>query len=522
MALLLHDDEVEALEAALFFVDSFPHASDASHVSQPHRHHRDLSNTFHAPTRIPSPSVEPAQQRSELNGGGDVMDDEELESLLLEVGLSGSPRTPSGPDVEAASASTSTQSTTTSTVKTEPQSVPSASASSGNTNNSARRNSRSDDAPAAGKTKRRIRLNPNRARDNRKNELAYLRNKVKQMEEQLLGLRQQYIDNKDPASLTSASISMVDTLGTPPVWRDMAAAQQLRREKAERENARLKLVLESQIKLAKSMESVMQRRTRQQMAGFNGVLGEGVDCAVTGSSLDLLLDKDTYEALLARAETAYGEVDAVLAANGLQYLETPCTNAQMREGPDGMYVDIFTNKVLPFDFHTAAAAVWSHFRGSEKHRGNLYENFSRDLESSKDTVAEVFAMEFLANDMAADFRVKQVVRRHMEDDRQVVVWVSTAAAMENSKSPFASFGFCEKGYVVIKRPRGRGNFSLLQTCCLVSPQLAEGGSFDLSTVGTFTEFVLSFMVATITSSQQLIENVLLDQSLEHKNEPSCT
>ncbi|KAF4315627.1 hypothetical protein BBI17_007922 [Phytophthora kernoviae] len=452
MALLLHDDEVEALEAALFFVDSFPHASEAPHISQQHRHH-EQNNSSHTPSRLVSPSV----QRTELNGGDDTMDDEELESLLLEVGLSGSPRTPSGHEVETVIASTSAQSTTTSTIKTELQTVPSACASSANTNtnSSARRSSRSDDAPAGGKTKRRIRLNPNRARDNRKNELAYLRNKVKQMEEQLLGLRQQYVDSKDPTSLTSTSRSIVDTLGALPVWRDMAAAQQLRREKAERENARLKLVLESQIKLAKSMETVMQRRTRQQMAGFNGVLGEGVDCAVPGSSLDLLLDKDTYETLLARAETAYGEVDAVLAANGLQYLETPCTNAQMREGPDGMYVDIFTNKVLPFDFHTAAAAVWSHFRGSEKHRGNLYENFSRDLESSSDTVAEVFAMEFLANDMAADFRVKQVVRRHMEPDRQVVVWVSTAAAMENSKSPFASFGFCEKGYVVIKRPRGR-------------------------------------------------------------------
>jgi hypothetical protein len=138
-------------------------------------------------------------------------------------------------------------------------------------------------------------------------------------------------------------------------------------------------------------------------------------------------------------------------------------------------------------------------------------------------VAEMFAIEFMANDLAADFRVKQVVRRYIEEDRQVVVWVSTASALENSKSPFASFGFREKGYVISKRVRGRDDFSMFQTCCLVSPQMSEGGSFDLSTVGTFTEFVLSFMFATITSSQQLIENVLMDQSLHSKHEPpsSC-
>ncbi|EGZ24154.1 hypothetical protein PHYSODRAFT_482382 [Phytophthora sojae] len=345
------------------------------------------------------------------------------------------------------------------------------------------------------------------------------------MEDQLQSLRQQYIENKDSTNTTTNTTtttrSIVDTVGMPPVWRDMAATQQLRREKAERENARLKLVLESQIKLAKSMEAVMQRRTRQQLAGFNGVVADSVGSA-PGSTWDLLLDKDTYDTLLARADAAYGEVDDVLAANGLKHLETACTNAQMREGPEGMYVDIFTNKMLPFDFNTAAEAVWSHFRGSEKHRGNLYENFSKDVESSSDTVAEMFAIEFMANDMAADFRVKQVVRRYIEDDRQVVVWVSTASALENSKSPFSSFGFREKGYVISKRVRGRDDFSMFQTCCLVSPQMSEGGTFDLSTVGAFTEFVLGFMFATITSSQQLIENVLMDQSLHPKPKEEAT
>ncbi|KAH7459605.1 uncharacterized protein KRP23_15164 [Phytophthora ramorum] len=505
MALLLHDDEVEALEAALSFVDDFPHDSPA---------HGDLlHDQLHESPMLSSPATESIPTSVEMTGGGgDVVADEELEILLLEVGLSSSPGASS--DVKAEPAAL--------VAVSDDGSSNNNTANNGtvtqvNVNGATRRGSRSSGEATSGKTKRRVRLNPNRARDNRKNELAYLRNKVNQMEEQLHSLRQQYIENKDSTTATTTTKSIVDTVGMPPVWRDMAATQQLRREKAERENARLKLVLESQIKLAKSMEAVMQRRTRQQLAGFNGVVGEGVGSG-QGSTWDLLLDKDTYDTLLARAEAAYGEVDDVLAANGLKFLETACTNAQMREGPQGMYVDIFTNKMLPFNFNTAAEAVWSHFRGSEKHRGNLYENFSKDLESSSDTVAEMFAIEFMANDLAADFRVKQVVRRYMEADRQVVVWVSTASALETSKSPFASFGFREKGYVISKRVRGRDDFSMFQTCCLVSPQISEGGTFDLSTVGTFTEFVLSFMVATITSSQQLIENVLMDQSLSPKKQ----
>ncbi|KAE8913529.1 hypothetical protein PF003_g2994 [Phytophthora fragariae] len=495
--MLLHDDEMEALEAALSFVDDFPHDAP-THGFLPPSHEGFRGVPLQ---RLHSTST------ATVATGDDVIADEELESLLLEVGLSGSPGATSG-------------------VKTEAGAIVAISEASGavlQTSGSepARRGGRGGQEATSGKTKKRVRLNPNRARDNRKNELAYLRNKVKQMEDQLQSLRQLYIENKDSTSAATTMRSIVDTVGLPPVWRDMAATQQLRREKAERENARLKLVLESQIKLAKSMEAVMQRRTRQQLAGFNGVGADTVGSA-QGSTWDLLLDKDTYDTLLARADAAYGEVDDVLAANGLKHLETACTNAQMREGSEGMYVDIFTNKMLPFDFHTAAKAVWSHFRGSEKHRGNLYENFSKDVESSSDTVAEMFAIEFMANDLAADFRVKQVVRRYIEDDRQVVVWVSTASALENSKSPFSSFGFREKGYVISKRVRGRDDFSMFQTCCLVSPQMSEGGSFDLSTVGAFTEFVLGFMFATITSSQQLIENVLMDQSLHPKHKEEAT
>ncbi|KAG3111589.1 hypothetical protein PI124_g9334 [Phytophthora idaei] len=505
--MLLHDDEMEALEAALSFVDAFSHdGSVILHASEAPRG---------PPIQSSSPSVPTSVG---LSGGGGVIADEELESLLLEVGLSGSPSTNSGVKTEPAALVAPSQAAS----PTDSAAVANNSFTQVNSNDSenARRGSRGGTEQAtSGKTKKRVRLNPNRARDNRKNELAYLRNKVKQMEEQLLSLRQQYIENKDSTNTTTTTRSIVETVGMPPVWRDMASTQQLRREKAERENARLKLVLESQIKLAKSMEAVMQRRTRQQLAGFNGVVSDAVG-GVQGSTWDLLLDKDTYDTLLARAESAYHEVDEVVAANGLKYLETACTNAQMREGPEGMYVDIFTNKMLPFDFKTAAEAVWTHFRGSEKHRGNLYENFSKDVESSSDTVAEMFAIEFMANDLAADFRVKQVVRRYIEEDRQVVVWVSTASALEYSKSPFASFGFREKGYVISKRVRGRDDFSMFQTCCLVSPQMSEGGSFDLSTVGTFTEFVLGFMFATITSSQQLIENMLMDQSLQPSRDKS--
>ncbi|KAI9909334.1 hypothetical protein PsorP6_015347 [Peronosclerospora sorghi] len=515
--MVLLDDEMKALEAALSFVEDFKNDTPMDREGL-------YGNEDLVESAVNVSLLEPAWANMNGVDRGNIVDDE-LESLLLEVGLSSPPNASPVEKTKVSSLITSFQA-----AGPTDHSILSVAAINAVPQRHISNACSSNQRTSSGKNKKRVRLNPNRARDNRKNELAYLRNKVRQMEDRLLSLRQQYNNNKSSNTSAIPKKLISESVKVPLVWRDMASTQQLLREKAERENARLKLVLESQIKLAKSMETVMQRRMRQQLAGFNGVVGEAVG-DTHGTTWDLILDKDTYDTLLSRAEAAYHEVDDVLAANGLNYLETACTNAQLREGPEGMYVDIFTNKMLPFDFKTAAEAVWTHFRGSKKHRGNLYENFSKccirhansfsqDVESSSDTVAEMFAIEFMANDLAADFRVKQVVRRYVEDDRQIVVWVSTASAIENSKSPFSNFGFREKGYVISKRVRDSDDFSMFQTCCLVSPQMSEPGLFDISTVGTFTEFVLSFMFATITSSQQLIENMLMDQSLKLKLEPS--
>ncbi|KAG4056314.1 hypothetical protein PC123_g8625 [Phytophthora cactorum] len=234
--MLLHDDEMEALEAALSFVDAFSHdGSVILHASEAPRG---------SPIQSSSPSVPTSVG---LSGGGGVIADEELESLLLEVGLSGSPSTNSG-------------------VKTEPAALVATS-------------------QAASPT--------------------------------------------DSAAVANNSFTQVNSNDS--------------------ENAR----------------RVSRGGTEQATSG------KTKKRAPPGTFFSIRI---------------------------------PCTNAQMREGPEGMYVDIFTNKMLPFDFKTAAEAVWTHFRGSEKHRGNLYENFSKDVESSSDTVAEMFAIEFMANDLAADFR----------------------------------------------------------------------------------------------------------------------
>ncbi|KAG3157966.1 hypothetical protein PI126_g8071 [Phytophthora idaei] len=119
-----------------------------------------------------------------------------------------------------------------------------------------------------------------RAHNDRYDELEFLRNKVRQMEEELRALRLQHLDNVMPVPVSSAPtatlafssqmfgipISSPPVSDAPPIW-DLAARQQLWRERAAHENARLRTVLDTQASLAQSMEYQLGKRIREQLAG---------------------------------------------------------------------------------------------------------------------------------------------------------------------------------------------------------------------------------------------------------------
>lgn len=123
-------------------------------------------------------------------------------------------------------------------------------------------------ATGAKKKKKKPGYNSNKARDQRKEELLYLRKKVDQMESYLRKLRETAARNDGAGttktlarrmpSTTDASAFKVAEVG--PVWEDIAARQYKERRRAEMENIRLKLVLEGQIKVAKTLEKVLNKR----------------------------------------------------------------------------------------------------------------------------------------------------------------------------------------------------------------------------------------------------------------------
>ncbi|GMF36759.1 unnamed protein product [Phytophthora fragariaefolia] len=157
-----------------------------------------------------------------------------------------------------------------------------------------------------GKKPKQPRKYSNRARDARREELVYLRQKVKDLQVQLdqllnthkpqtasapfssvaappstaelknakgknrlTAVRTTNLSTGTPSATFSSVAAPMASTASPAhlaaVWGDMAQRQAQERQKAERENVRLKLVLEKQIKMAKSLERILLKRQNERV-----------------------------------------------------------------------------------------------------------------------------------------------------------------------------------------------------------------------------------------------------------------
>lgn len=108
---------------------------------------------------------------------------------------------------------------------------------------------------------------PNKARKEQRAELLYLREQVAQLETQLSDLQTATAAAGPTGALSSgrsdpsqhSQLANVRSVLQPPSpWKDIARHEQCARLEAEADNARMKLVLENQLSIAKSLETILR------------------------------------------------------------------------------------------------------------------------------------------------------------------------------------------------------------------------------------------------------------------------
>lgn len=184
-----------------------------------------------------------------------------------------------------------------------------------------------------------------RYRARSRNELLYLREVVAELERELARWKRR-------ASTAGCGRRLSLPASTQAmVWKALASRQKLERQDAEAENARLRVLLENQLRFAAQLQCLVG--SRAGLAGAPRALPRvGIDAA----------DVSVFEAYLSELDDAYARTDAVMREAGLDAEpESPRRVINVRH-PTGdghpSYAEFLDTYVMLSDLETARGNTW--------------------------------------------------------------------------------------------------------------------------------------------------------------------
>lgn len=142
---------------------------------------------------------------------------------------------------------------------------------------------------------------------------------------------------------------------------------------------------------------------------------------------------------------------------------------------------------------------------------------------------ENFIMEITASNVTADFRVRQVIKRFMQEQQQVIVWRNDCHPVEYLNQT-TNFGFRETGFVVCRPPHDLSRIdestapvTILQSGYRITPYMSvpsqAGRQLSLrANITDIAQFVFSSLHVEIRAKINRIEDLLID---ENRNDSSC-
>ncbi|POM80010.1 M96 mating-specific protein family [Phytophthora palmivora] len=171
---------------------------------------------------------------------------------------------------------------------------------------------------------------------------------------------------------------------------------------------------------------------------------------------------------------------------------------------------------------TEGAAAWNHFKGIEKHldNGGLYGKSMKNLEQPF-TILEDFTKELFSKNLRADVQAKQIVRRCVEPDRDMILFVSSMTPTEIKHKAVNGLIFHAQEYALTKcipDPTCGRELSLLQLCTRISIECTPDISIDARYIRSAIRFWIDNVTDNIKCYQVGIENALIDQVLRGRSQ----
>ncbi|DAZ94494.1 TPA: LOW QUALITY PROTEIN: hypothetical protein N0F65_003428 [Lagenidium giganteum] len=398
----------------------------------------------------------------------------------------------------------------------------------------------------------------NSTRKRQKDELEYLRQKVHELEQELAVLRRRArLDDEPTARGTARSPCSPTTAASSPqvidivdysshlllqptassivrqpedagidesadgvsLWERVALRQKVAKQQAEMQNAKLREMLEAQLKVARSLEKILRKRPGclSSMEPFGGL-----------SSPQFVDDEDAhiFKTLLDHADQVYAELDSVFTQNGLDRstCEINETRVLVDQVSNRLYMELVNCKLLPFDREATIQAIW---RCLSCGNLQLLNGYYQNVDSTDDTISGKSVAMLRLGRAEALVHVRFALRKYVEPDRVVLAW-EMASESEGSLDLLRGMQLKEKGWVVMKSlppktEQGRSTEStLIQICVRMIPGVAHVPLQQRQQIGALTDLMLGTCHQNISSLHQTIENILLEDMLARSRRGSNT
>ncbi|KAG7393817.1 hypothetical protein PHYBOEH_006000 [Phytophthora boehmeriae] len=366
-------------------------------------------------------------------------------------------------------------------------------------------------SPSTGKMR-----NPSRER--LQSELAYLRRKTVELEDQLRGL---HLSRRANLSfMTRRSLESQETAGTGArVWRRIAERQARGRDLSERENKRLKSVLEGQIALAKKLEQLLQKRPDVT------VMRESSGVPHKRLGLGQMEDPTSmYKLFLSELDVLYAQMDSVFHQTGLETsVDDSFRHAYVKtrrgaEGEEELYAELQDVTIIPFELERASSAMWHAVR--RQYNKNSYHSFQGAMERPDDTIAVKYRSQCQRSGQDIELDAIMVMCRYVERDRLAFVWRSVSCG----DGEFSGMYTDETGWSVLKRIPPDSGLDLtgcvMHNCVHVIPKRVDVASDpQRNEIGLLTNVVIDSYEDDVISLSTMMEDLLLQDSIDS---PSVT
>ncbi|TMW59826.1 hypothetical protein Poli38472_004895 [Pythium oligandrum] len=341
-------------------------------------------------------------------------------------------------------------------------------------------------------------MHKSKKRDRTREEVLYLREVVHQLQGQLASLK------------ANVTVSGPMAREIPKaVWMSFAQRQRRDRRRAEEENLRLRLMLESQLRLSKSLERLIHKpdnlellpanaRKRPRRAentnpldAPNAIKQLGIIVDAMHQVTDTVFSDPNYETRSSKRQT---EVET-----------DPSTGTKIRN---------FETRVLPFEFEHAAAVFWE--MTLARMNANAGHETSQMTEEENDGVsAKIYDGTVSWNGSDNEIRVKGIGRRYMGSDRVVFVGCMLME-IPHLNDEVVDDGFLRVRVWHILQPHQTDPSSppmtLHRSHSVITPEYCIDSDPPATQhkVGELTNFIVNVSRAQMDRADQIVENRLAE------------